>query len=480
MKGVEIHETSEGGRRVGIVYSANRRRRREILGDLGETDPTLASDVTAIRYRRALPAAYRDYRSCVDAVRILGERRAAVRETKLAREDYVPPRAMLDAAREAADRAEAQQRDARAPLIYEAAVKRFIAARGASYARPRSIELRFSIMGRALNGRHLDELARRHVRQYVRDRTDRTGPFESWPHAVGLRPAQMDVVQLSALFGFLIEDEEREIENPCSRYRSRRSRTKAEVYRPKRKPVIPIDDQCLAIFDAATMGKDDRFARHLDGQPVRAFLKLCYFTGARPESEACALTHGAVTLSDPAVVDLSGNRRMGRIQFVDTKTPDGDRELPLHPDLEDDLKAVMLPRPTDPAAVEAWKALPIFRRRSRPGKNEAAKAWDKSSYQRAWAKILNRLQEKHPHLADMIVRDFRKVARTKMTNQGVPEPTIRWFMGHARNVSQTYCEISDSAAKAAVSALTLVQTVQRTVHRESAADTAQTGTDAKA
>ena len=452
LKGVELYEASDGRLRVGIVYTVRGKMRREMLGDLGEKDEAIRSDVNAIRDRRMLPAAYKDYPSLVAAVRTLRERRAAGQEAKLSGKAYLTPREQAEVDERAAAEAESAIQDARAPLVYEAAVKRFLAERGASYARPRDVELRFEIIGKAFAGRHLDEIVRRDIRQYVRDRTDRTGPFADWPHAVGLRPAQMDVVQLSALFGFLIESEEREIENPCAQYRSRHAHTKAETYRPQRKPVVPTEEECLAIFAAAPDEEASGFNRHLPGPTFRAFLKLCYYLGARPESEACALRHGDVTFPDPNVPTI-GRRRLGRVRIHDAKTAAGDRELPIHPELEADLKAVMLPRPSEPEAVEAWKRTPIFRKVART--RTAVLAWNASSYKKAWAETLERVTEKYPDLAAMIVRDFRKLARTRMTDGRIPEPRIRWFMGHARNVSQGYDEITTETAEEAVLALTL-------------------------
>src|SRR5262245_1498417 len=239
MRGVEIHETSDGHKRVGIVYRADGKTRREILGDLGERDEALRGKVDAIRDRRMLPPSYKDYPSCVAAVRELRSRRTAAREARLHRQSYLTPREKANAEKQIESERASATRDARAPLIYEAAVSRFLAARAATYARPKALTKAFEVIGRWFDGKHLDEITKHDIRQFVRDRTDRAGPYSDWPRPVGLRPAQVDVARLSAMFGYLIEDEERKIENPCSRYRSRHARTKTEVYRPKRRPVIP-------------------------------------------------------------------------------------------------------------------------------------------------------------------------------------------------------------------------------------------------
>lgn len=475
MRGIEIYETSDGPERVGIVYYVGGKARREMVGDV-QPDPATRSDVTAIKARKRLDGRYKDCPNCVRAVGILAERRAAVRAAKREGVAFLTPKQRAEAEEVARKEAERKAQGDREPLIYESAWDRFYKACGSGYSRPKEVRQRFEIMGRAFNGRHLGEITTRAIRQYVADRTNRTGPFEGWPHAVGMRPAQVEINQLSALYGWIAEEEEREIENPCSRYRSRRSQKKSETYRPVRKGVIPEPEQIAAIFEAATMDpKRDRFARHLPGQPVRAFLKLCYYTGARPESDAATLTNGDVTPSDPKVCWPSGVTKMGTVRFVRAKTLSGDREIPMHPALEADLLAVMGERPSDPAKLAAWLARPIFRRRGKE------KPWDKSSYQKAWGEILERIAEAHPNLAGMIVRDFRKTARTALTNARIPEPLIRWFMGHARNVSQGYFEPTADAAEEAVLALSLgvkPGTVHETAHRPTRPVLVATGTDA--
>ena len=94
------------------------------------------------------------------------------------------------------------------------------------------------------------------------------------------------------------------------------------------------------------------------------------------------------------------------------------------------------------------QALPIFRRKQ-SGHANTVKRWD-DSYQKAGDKTLEAVCEAHQILARMIIRDFRETARTRMTDARVPEPTIRWYVGHARSMPQGYDEMTDEAAEEAV------------------------------
>ena len=192
-----------------------------------------------------------------------------------------------------------------------------------------------------------------------------------------------------------------------------------------------------------------RFASHLTGDPLRAFFMVCYYTGGRTESEPCALRHGDVTFSDPNVVSTSGRKALGTIRIRKAKNARSNRDLPMHPALETELKAVMLKRPEDPTEIEAWAALPIFRQR------DAKKAWTTSSYKKGWSAILKTLAKPYPGLGGMVVRDFRDLARTILTDARIPEPVIRRWMGHAGDVSQRYYQVSTRAMEEAAEALTL-------------------------
>jgi len=94
---------------------------------------------------------------------------------------------------------------------------------------------------------------------------------------------------------------------------------------------------------------------------------LLEFTGMRPESEACKLT------------------------IRDSKTG-GSRAIPIHPEVEDDLRAIMEPRPTDPADLDSWQGLPIFRKR------DGRKAMDRNSYQVPWHKAIKGARANHREL----------------------------------------------------------------------------------
>ena len=77
-------------------------------------------------------------------------------------------------------------------------------------------------------------------------------------------------------------------------------RTKAETYRPKRKPLIATADEREALFAGAP-------------SPIfRAVFMIGYYTGARPESETLQLRHGDVVFSDPKVRGLDGEIAMGQ------------------------------------------------------------------------------------------------------------------------------------------------------------------------
>lgn len=447
MRGLEIYKTNDGSERVGIVYYNNKGALREMVGAVTE-DKAACSDVALIRYRKALKGKYRDCPVCVGAVRLVAERRAAVRAAKTRKEPYKTPKEQTeDAERQRAESAKVAA-DARTPLLFEEAVKRFTLARGQSYSTD-AFKGYLRNLGKAFAGRYLDTITKAEVAQYYRDRRHNAGPFADWPHKGGIRPAENDLVQFSALYTFLTGEEEHEIRNPCSGYRSGAGKMKAETYTPERTPYTASDAEVAAIFKAASRKNMPRFASHLNGDPLRAFFMVCHYTGGRTESEPCALRHGDVTFSDPNVVSTSGRKAMGQIRIRKAKNARSNRDLPMHPDLEDDLKAVMLKRPEDPTEIEAWAALPIFRQR------DAKKAWTTSSYKKGWAAILAKLAKAHPGLGGMVVRDFRDLARTKLTDARIPEPVIRRWMGHAGDVSQRYYQVTTRAMEEAAEALTL-------------------------
>lgn len=450
MKGLEIYETDDGQERVGIVYYYNKGALREMVGDV-RSDPAACNGVDSIKARKRLKGKYRDCPVCIGAVSVLDARRLAVKRAKAEGRPYLTPKEQAEAdGLQRIERAKVEQ-DARAAIVYEQAVERFMRAREKSYSSTSAVKGYFRNLGKAFAGRYLDTITKAEVAQYYRDRRHNAGPFTDWPRKGGLRPAENDLVQLSALYSFLRNEEERDLRNPCSGYRAGVGKMKAETYTPERTPYTPSDAEVGAIFKAASRKSMPRFASHLTGDPLRAFFKLCHYTGGRTESEPAALRHGDVTFSDPNVVSTSGRKAMGLIRIRKAKNARSNRDLPMHPDLEADLKAVMVERPNDPAELEAWAALPIFRQR------ETNKAWTTSSYKKAWAAILAALAKPHPGLAGMVVRDFRDLARTKLTDARIPEPVIRRWMGHAGDVSQRYYQVTTRAMEEAADALTLAQ-----------------------
>jgi hypothetical protein len=351
MKGLEIYRTSDGQERVGIIFQANGKPKREMVGAV-TPDPAACNGVADIRFRRRLAGKYRDCPTCIGAVRLLEERRAAVREAKERKEPWRSPKELAEAAERQRVEAAKVEQDARTPLLYEQAVERFMRARERSYSSPGAVRGYFRNLGKAFAGRYLDTVTRAEVAQYFRDRRNNEGPFADWPHKGGLRPAENDLVQLSALYSFLRYEEDRKLDNPCQNARAAKGKMKAETYTPERTPYTPEDGVVAAIFDAASRERLPRFASHMPGDPMRAFIKTCRYTGGRTESEPCALRHGDVTFSDPNVVSTSGRKAMGQVRFRRAKNARSNRDLPMHPDLEADLKAVMLPRPDDPAELE--------------------------------------------------------------------------------------------------------------------------------
>ncbi len=447
MKGLEIYETSDGVERVGIVYYSNKGALREMVGDV-TSDPATCGAVESIRLRKRLKGKYRDCPVCIEAVRRVLERRAAVKRAKAEKRPYLTPKEQAEADELARAATAKVEQDARSLLLFDRAVERFMRAREKSYSSTSAVKGYFRNLGKAFSGRYLDTITRAEVAQYFRDRRHNAGPFADWPHKGGLRPAENDLVQLSALYTFLNVEEERDLKNPCRGARAGVGKTKAETYTPERTPYTASDAEVSAIFAAAARENMPRFASHLPGHPFRAFLKTCKYTGGRTESEPCALRHGDVTFSDANVVSTSGRKAMGQIRFRRTKNARSNRDLPMHPDLEDDLKAVMLERPEDPAELEAWGATPIFRTRK-------GKAWTTSSYKKGWASIVKALAKDCPGLAGMVLRDFRDLARTTLTDARIPEPVIRRWMGHAGDVSQRYYQVTTRAMEEAAEALSL-------------------------
>ena len=153
---------------------------------------------------------------------------------------FVHPGEKKQQAREEAQ-AKVEVAAARVDLLFENSVKRFTDRCGKDYADPGGIRGAFGRLERAFKGRCLDEITRRDVLQYQWDRLHNTGPFSDWKRTVGLRAPQLELTALSALYSFLIADEERDgLVNPCRAIGGRRRRGKASIYRPVRSPSSPI------------------------------------------------------------------------------------------------------------------------------------------------------------------------------------------------------------------------------------------------
>ena len=86
-----------------------------------------------------------------------------------------------------------------------------------------------------------------------------------------------------------------------------------------------------------------------------------------------------VVLSDDPRARFAG---MGWVTFRFCKKGD-DRTVPLHPEAETALKAILRPRPDDPGEEERWGALPVFSKRGLRGE-----PWDRHSYKKAWTNPL--------------------------------------------------------------------------------------------
>jgi hypothetical protein len=322
-------------------------------------------------------------------------------------------------------------------LIFETAWKRFIDRCGSDYADQKAVEGCFRRLGKVFDGRNLAEVRRADVMQYQHDRLKKRGAFRNWTRKVGPRVPQLELTALSALYSYLIADEGRDILNPCHSPAARgRKKSKAAIYRPEHKPVIADRAARLALFRACS-----------DDPEMRAFLKLTYYTATRPESEAGALLHGDVELPDAGKVRaIRGKLAVwGRVTFRDTKNAN-DRQVLLHPRAARSLRRIMLPRPNDSSALERWKALPVFRRRTEG-------AWDVSSYRDRWSKIRARASKKHPELASMWVRDLRKTANTEMRQGGTDTATAARILGHSAEMNYRYVEATDEAAQRALAFL---------------------------
>ena len=138
------------------------------------------------------------------------------------------------------------------------------------------------------------------------------------------------------MFRYFTDEVGLALNSPCHRPRGTKKGLLA-AYRRKHEPVIPSTAAVVAILAKVPTPEH------------RALFAVCWFTGGRPESEPCRLTHGDVTFGD--------GDTWGSVTFRDTKVDDADRRLLLHPEAEQYLRAIMEPDPAPCSAEirEAWK-----------------------------------------------------------------------------------------------------------------------------
>lgn len=429
-KGVEIRKTK--GRHgkppvkvVYITYQAFGVQQRERIGEMGENEADLPFG------RRPTIEA---------AKRLLKKRRQEVSDAREREEAWIPPkeRAVIAA-------------EARKPLLFDEASKHFLEECADRYAVPADVRGHHRRLALAFSGRYLDTIKRSDIRTYRLQRETGTGPFAGWPRKVGPRPAQMEIMALSALYGYLEEDYP-ELGNPCFRPKGKKyGKTKAEAYRPKRSKIIPNEARREAIFKAA---------EDLGDREMLAFLMLTYYCGGgRPESEVAQVRHGSITLPD----EDAASSVLGRVTFKDTKTGE-DRKVPVHPAAFPALRGIMLPRPADSDAPSLWMETPLFRRRD-------GTPWTRQSYRDRWQKIRAHVATQYPEVARMWVRDFRSTATTEMRSQGASASTTAKVQGHSAEMSYRYVEATDEAHEAAI--LKLTRTKSSTGVRPKASTEAQ-------
>lgn len=363
--------------------------------------------------------------------------------------------AATEGARLAEEDARVAEEEKRRTLLFESATKRFLKHVEADEDYHDAHEGHFRRLGRAFNGRHIDTITRREVHTFMEDRTNRTGPFADWPRPVGLRPAQTEVTALSALFGFLQDVEGHDLDNPCSRPRSRKyARAKLGVYTPKRKKIVFESElERDALFLAA------RTATHLEARlkapeqeaarkTFAAFVKATYYLAARPESETCALTWGDVDMPDRSklLTMQAGREILGTVLFRETKTG-VDRRVPLRREAEDALREIMPEHPTDPSEIEKWESTSVFR-------SLDGSAWTRQTYRKAWKAAIKAAAEKHPRLAGMVLRDLRTAANVRMAEQGMDAAIRSKLLGHSAELNASrYVEATDESSRLAVLSL---------------------------
>ena len=97
----------------------------------------------------------------------------------------------------------------------------------------------------------------------------------------------------------------------------------------------------------------------------------------------------------------------------------------------------------------------MFRKNNSRRPGQAPRAWDTSSYRKAWAAALEAVSGAYPEVAGMWLRDTRKVAKTRMVNAGVSELAVNRILGHSDGVVGRYYKLTDSAMREALETLSL-------------------------
>jgi hypothetical protein len=503
MKGIEVYRTSDGRERVGVVYYANKGALREMVGDV-TSDPAACNAVELIRFRKRLKGKYRDCPTCIQAVRRLDERRAAVKAAKDTRVSYLTPKERVEADAQAADAAE----ENRAPLAFETCAEKFLAECADDYAKPEEKRLHFRMLGRYFAGRMLDSIRKSDVLGYFEARTANAPPFDDLRRVVKTstgymvtlsnghpqsgrnltreaaearakrtlspRAPETEIASLSAMFNYLLDPAEdgtgafpalvRELapnlSNPCIGWRPRRRRrTKAAklAYTAKHRAIVPTPEELGAILAGAANARQ------------RALWGVAYYTFSRPESETCQLRLGDVVYSDDPRLRFENRGQssaMGKVVFRNTKTGEAERAVPLHPVAEGLLKALNLPpRPGRAGESEAdyrerlasWEALPIFGRTKGPRKGEP---WSRGSYGRGWRATMARAQRilwavnpEHRDIRSMWLRDTRKGGITAARSQGQDPAVLAKLAGHSTLMSDHYTQTTEGNAAAAIACL---------------------------
>ncbi len=370
----------------------------------------------------------------------------AKREKDKRRPDFVPAH-LEEERREAAERAEL---DRRHPLLFESAAERFLREHADEYARPCAVRGAFRVeeggrsgmrgpLALAFAGRYLDTITRVDVRQYYLDRMANAGPFTGRTKALTRRAPEQEITFLSALYTFL-QDEGHTIENPCHRPRTRRKDSPLAPYRPRHEAPLPAPAALRALF---TLEGTANNGRPILDKHARALFALTYYTAARPESEPCRLRHRDVELGE--------GERWGSVFYHDTKTGKP-RRIPLHPEAERYLREILEPVPIGKEDRERRDEALIFRRSLRSG---GSAPWDKSSYQKTWNNVRDRVAGDHEQIAGLWLRDLRKVAKTRMVEAGVPEEITKAILGHRGSVADGYYIRNRDAMQRALEILTL-------------------------